>query len=81
MSSLFLSADELEELTGFKSARGQARWLDQHRWRYALNRNREPRVAREYFQERVGARSAGLAGLAAAAATLEQPDFSALDRR
>lgn len=80
MSALFLSPAELEELTGFKSARGQARWLDQHRWRYALTKNRQPRVARDYFQEKVGARSALAAGVHQVNA-LEQPNFAALDRR
>ncbi|MBX3619494.1 MAG: DUF4224 domain-containing protein [Rhizobacter sp.] len=81
MSHLFLTADELEELTGFKSARGQARWLDQHRWRYALTCSKKPRVSRDYFSERVGARPAGGAPAAGAGAGAEQPNFAALDRR
>lgn len=79
MSTLFLTSDELEELTGFKSALGQVRWLDQNRWRYALTCSKKPRVARDYFQERVGARVGGTAGNQLA--TTEQPNFAALDRR
>ena len=78
MSSLFLTAEELEELTGFKSALGQARWLDQNRWRYALNCSKKPRVSRDYFQERVGVRSTPPANQLGMA---EQPNFAALDRR
>jgi hypothetical protein len=82
MSGLFLTSDELQELTGFKSARGQTRWLDQHRWRYALTKTQQPRVAREYFQERVGARSAVASGAADLARRVsEQPNFAALNRR
>lgn len=81
MSGLFLTEAELQELTGFKSARGQVRWLDQHRWRYALTGGRQPRVARDYFQERVGARSALPVSLANVAASAALPDFAALDRR
>lgn len=79
MSALFLTSDELEELTGFKSALGQARWLDQNRWRYALTCSKKPRVARDYFHERVGARAGGTSGNQRA--TAEQPNFAALDRR
>ena len=81
MSGLFLSPAELHELTGFKSAKWQARWLDQNRWRYALARNREPRVARDYFQERIGARPAGSIGQVNTVLNQEQPNFAALDRR
>ncbi len=83
MSETFLTAGELVALTGFKARHCQVRWLEGNRWRFALTRNGEPRVAREHFNERMGCgqrplRHAELANLAAAAAL---PDFSALDRR
>ena len=81
MSALFLTTDELIELTGFKSRKGQTRWLEQHRWRFALARNRLPRVARDYFNERVGAGPKGFAGQMNAVQLAEQPNFSALNRR
>lgn len=81
MSCLFLTTEELEELTGFKSAHGQARWLDQHRWRYALTCSKKPRVARDYFNERVGARSMAPISAANQLGAAEQPNFAALDRR
>lgn len=80
MAGLFLTAEELVELTGFRSARGQARWLDQHRWRYALTNSHQPRVTREYFAARVGAGSLASAALDAAAG-MAQPNFAALARR
>ncbi|HEX5684858.1 MAG TPA: DUF4224 domain-containing protein [Ideonella sp.] len=82
MSSMFLSPDELTELTGFKQTKGHLRWLDQYRWAYALSRNLQPRVAREYYQQRMGLRRSGPSETEQArhAAALEEPDFSALDR-
>ena len=81
MSTLFLSSDELAELTGFKAARSQSRWLDQNRWRYAVARNSQPKVARDYFDERIGARKQGQFEPANQCLNLEQPNFAALDRR
>jgi hypothetical protein len=82
MSDLFLTPSELQALTGFKARHCQVRWLDKHRWRYALTRSGDPRVAREHFRERMGCGPA-----ATHAATLNQaaagavPNFAALDRR
>ena len=87
MSDLFLTVDELSDLTGFKAPHCQARWLTRNRWRYVLNRRNAPRVARNHFNERMGCgdgSSAGRAGLADAinqAAAGEQPNFAALERR
>ncbi|MBN9462674.1 MAG: DUF4224 domain-containing protein [Burkholderiales bacterium] len=49
-----LGADELAELTGYVSARGQRRWLDARGWSYAVARDGSPRVARAYFLLRMG---------------------------
>ena len=87
MSDLFLTVDELADLTGFKAPHCQARWLTRNRWRYVLNRRNAPRVARNHFNERMGCgdgRSAGRVGQADAinqAAAGEQPNFAALERR
>ena len=80
MSGLFLTAEELTELTGFRSARGQARWLAQHRWRYAVTGPGKPRVTRDYFASRVGAGAAAIGPLSASQAA-EQPNFAAIGRR
>ena len=81
MSVLFMSDSELEELTGFKAPKYQTQWLDKNRWRYATDRHNKPKVSRDYFGERVGARALAHAGQASQAPNLAQPDFAALDRR
>lgn len=49
-----LGAAELSELTGYTSARGQRKWLDENSWRYAVARDGSPRVARAYFLLKMG---------------------------
>ena len=83
MSDTFLTDAELVALTGFRARHCQARWLERNRWRFALTGRKEPRVARDHFNERMGCGGrtvthADAINLAAAAA---QPNFSALDRR
>jgi hypothetical protein len=82
MSDLFLTHDELTELTGFKTPRGHAKWLDYNRWRFVLTRSQQARVSREYFLERMGLSrgKTGATALENQAAALVEPDFSALDR-
>lgn len=87
MSDLFLTVDELADLTGFKAPHCQARWLTRNRWRYVLNRRNAPRVARNHFNERMGCSDGGSAGRVGQADAInqaaagEQPNFAALDRR
>lgn len=84
MTPLFLTKEELAELTGFKAAHCQVRWLTRNRWRFALTRRKEPRVAREHFNDRMGCgQGAGVshADLLNLAATGEQPNYSAIARR
>ena len=82
MSDLFLTSVELQSLTGFKARHCQVRWLDKHRWRYALTRTGEPRVARDHFRERMGCGPASThADAINLAASPAVPNFAALDRR
>ena len=86
MSDLFLTHAELVDLTGFKAPHCQARWLTRNRWRFVLNRRKEPKVARQHFADRMGcgdvtSTGASHANLINQAATGEQPNFAALDRR
>lgn len=83
MLGLFLSRNELVELTGFKASHCQARWLDRNRWRYVLNAHGEPRVARAHFDDRMGCinKSSTYASAINDAAAIAQPNFAALDRR
>jgi hypothetical protein len=80
---LFLSPAELVTLTGFKARHCQVRWLERNRWRFALTRRQEPRVARDHFNERMGCggRATGHADAINLAAAAAQPNFAALDRR
>lgn len=82
MPELFLTYEELVALTGFKQTKGHIRWLDRQGWRYVLTRSCQPRVARDYFLNRMGLspRQSGYTGRDVAAASIEEPDFGALDR-
>ena len=83
MSDLFLTRDELTDLTGFKARHCQARWLARNRWRFVLTRRKEPKVARDHFNDRMGCGNGSSAGQADAinhASVGEQPNFAALDR-
>jgi hypothetical protein len=50
----FLTGDELETLTGFKSAGRQVNWLRDKGWRFEVNGNRRPVVARKYAENALG---------------------------
>ncbi len=52
----FLSAAELANLVGCKANQRQvmARWLDSHHWRYVLDKNGLPKVARAYYNRKLG---------------------------
>lgn len=83
MSALFLTPEELRDLTGFRAAHCQVRWLERNRWRFAMTRRNEPRVAREHFNERMGCggRLLSHADTLNLAASTAVPNFAALDRR
>lgn len=46
--SEILAEDEICAITGFKLARSQINWLDQHGWHYELTGTRRPVVGRVY---------------------------------
>ena len=83
MSATFLTPAELVDLTGFKARHCQVRWLERNRWRFAMTRRKEPRVARDHFNDRMGCggRAATHADAVNQAAGAAQPNFAALDRR
>jgi len=83
MNSTFLNLAELRELTGYTAAHCQVRWLERNRWRFALTRRKEPRVARDHFNERMGCsgRTVSHADAINLAAGAAQPNFAAMDRR
>lgn len=51
--NLFLTRDELHELTGLQQAAAQRRWLETHGWRYEIAANGRPKVARLYFERKM----------------------------
>lgn len=54
MSSLFLTPDELRELTDATLKRLQVQWLDSHGWTYVTSRMGNPKVLRAYMEQRLG---------------------------
>lgn len=48
IQSEILAEDEISAITGFKLARSQINWLDQHGWHYELTGTRRPVVGRVY---------------------------------
>lgn len=51
---LFLQYDEMQALTGFKLPAKQIEWLRAKGWRFELNCNRRPIVARKYAEKMLG---------------------------
>ena len=71
--TLCLTRAELEELTSREKPGAQRRWLDQNRWRHAVDADGFPKVLRAYAEERLGMQRAPAPGAA-------EPDFSVFAR-
>ena len=54
IAPLFLESAEVEILTGFKLVKRQAQWLSAKGWRFELNGNQKPIVARKYAEKMLG---------------------------
>ena len=52
--SLFLTEDELVDLTGRKYAKYQIAVLTQRKWKFELDGNGHPKVLRSYAEARMG---------------------------
>lgn len=50
---MFLTDEELIELTGYRLPSAQRRWLRTRGWRHEVNRMGRPRVARSYCEARL----------------------------
>ena len=50
---MFLSPEELRELTGGAIRRKQIEWLRRERWRFVLDLGGRPRVDRRYYERRM----------------------------
>lgn len=51
---MLMTDEELQDLTGYKSAKSQIEWLRTRGWIFELNRIGRPRVDREYYRSRMG---------------------------
>ncbi len=66
---MFLTADDLVELTGYQAPARQCRWLDRAGYPFELNAAGKPKVLKAYVEKRLG-----LADAKPKANT--EPDFS-----
>lgn len=69
---LFLTAEELGTLTGYKSPGRQVQWLRTKGWRFEINGNRQAIVARKYAEKMLGCGVPEQQGY--------QPNFGAMQR-
>lgn len=67
---MFLTGDELRELTGYKLASAQCRWLESRGYPFETNASGKPRVLRSYVQQRLCPQLAG--------SSIVAPDFDAI---
>lgn len=51
---MLMTDDEMQELTGYKSAKFQIEWLRARGWIFEINRVGRPKVDREYYRGRMG---------------------------
>ena len=66
---MFLTAPDIERLTGYRRPSAQIRWLRRHGWRATVNALGEPVVASgEFNRHMVGGRAA-----------VQEPDWGALN--
>ena len=70
-SPLFLIDTEIEILTGYKLPSHQTKWLRLKGWRFELNGNRKPIIARKYAEKMLGCASDALDAM-------PRPNFHAL---
>lgn len=52
--NLFLTPEEMFELTGYKRSLQQIKWLDNHGWIFTQNANNRPIVTRKYAEAKLG---------------------------
>lgn len=76
MSGLFLTAENLRELTDTPVKALQMKWLDDHGWTYTKSRMGNPKVLRAYMEQRMG-----LGGNAGSVSDATEPDWSSYAKR
>lgn len=60
---MFLTADELHDLTGYKRLADQRRWLTERAWTFETAATGRPVVARSYAESRLGPSERATAGV------------------
>lgn len=73
---IFLTKEEVTELTGYKIPKLQCQWLKDRGWIFERNRNNRPIIGRTYAKSRLGGIDAEFAH-----AQEIRPNFSALASR
>lgn len=51
---MFLTDEEIRELTGYQRHADQRRWLSDHAWQFEISRIGRPIVGRAYANQRMG---------------------------
>lgn len=51
---MFLTAEDLHDLTGYVMPSAQIRWLDRAGWEYVVSGLGRPKVLRAYAEQRLG---------------------------
>ena len=74
---MFLTSEELCELTGYSYRSRQIEWLRNRNWKFEINAQHIPKVARSYFELRLGGRSEAAT---APNTSLAKPNFQALSQ-
>lgn len=72
---MFLSAEELEQLTGRKRWSAQIRWLRDHHWAFTVRADGRPVVARREAERQLETASPGRRAVGT-----DEPDFAAARR-
>ncbi|MFZ6760841.1 DUF4224 domain-containing protein [Undibacterium sp. Ji50W] len=54
---MFLTDEELRELTGYTYRSRQILWLKKNNWKFEVSAQLRPKVARSYFEIRLGGAS------------------------
>ena len=57
---VFLTLEEIMELTGYQQQSAQRQWLTRHGWYFEVSRGGRPIVGRAYAEQRLGLSSAPL---------------------
>ena len=52
--SIFLSVEEIRELTGYRNSSYQRQWLSKHGWQFEVSRIGRPIVGRAYARQKTG---------------------------